>query len=143
MIYFDSSYIAKFYLDEPDSNAVRVRAEAEGEVCCSVLGRAEVVSVFHRKWREKTRTKPEFSILLDQFEADCVADLWTWLPSSSAVVRAVVAKFRSLPDTTFLRSADAIHLATAAESGLPSIFSKDRHLLAAAPHFGLIGEIVS
>lgn len=31
MIYFDAAYIAKFYLDEPDSISVRALAENPGE----------------------------------------------------------------------------------------------------------------
>lgn len=143
MTYFDSAYIAKFYLDEPDSDAVRARAEAGDEPCCSVLGRVEVVSVFHRKWREKTRTKAECRILIEQFEADSSAGIWIWLPLSNAVLNAAAAKFGTLPDSVFLRSADAIHLASAQDAGLKTVFSNDRHLLTAAPFFGLIGDVIS
>jgi predicted nucleic acid-binding protein len=39
----------------------------------------------------------------------------------------------------YLRGADAIHLATASAHGLKRVYSRDRHLLAAAGHFGLQG----
>jgi len=142
VIYFDSAYIAKFYLDESDSDAVRERAIAEGEICSCVLARIEVTSVFHRKWREKSRSLAEFLALIKQFEADCLANLWTWLPMSGAVVNAAAAKYLTLPDTIFLRSADAIHLACAAEAGFKELYSNDKHLLAAAGRFGLAGAVI-
>ena len=143
MIYFDSTYIAKLYLKEPDSDAVRARVALEGEVCSAVLAQLEVASVFHRKLREKLATPDEFRRLMDQFDSDCADGLWTWLPVTSAVLQSVVAKYRQLPADTFLRAADAVHLATAAEAELTTIFSNDRHLLAAAPHFGLTGSVIS
>jgi predicted nucleic acid-binding protein len=47
--------------------------------------------------------------------------------------------FLSDPGTCFLRAADALHLACAAEHGFTEVYSNDRHLLAAAPLFGLRG----
>jgi antitoxin (DNA-binding transcriptional repressor) of toxin-antitoxin stability system len=38
------------------------------------------------------------------------------------------------------RSGDAVHLATALEIGELEVWTSDRHMLAAAPHFGLIGR---
>ncbi len=143
MIYFDAAYVAKLYLKEPDSDAVRVRAAAESEVCSGVLARLEVASVFHRKLRERLATPAEFRQLMDQFESDCEAGLWTWLPVTQAILQSVTGKYRQLPADIFLRAADAVHLATAAEAGLATIFTNDRHLLAAAPHFGLTGSTIS
>jgi predicted nucleic acid-binding protein len=39
-----------------------------------------------------------------------------------------------------LRAGDAIHIATALEVGEPEIWTNDRHLLAAAAHFGIVGR---
>ncbi len=47
--------------------------------------------------------------------------------------------YRAAPATTFLRAADALRLACAADHGHHEVYSHDRHFLAAAPHFGLRG----
>ena len=46
------------------------------------------------------------------------------------------------PASVFLRAADAIHLATAAESGFRIVYSNDVHLLNAAKHFEIEGRDV-
>ena len=52
MIYFDTSYIAKCYLNEPYAEVVRQCAmQAEG-LACSQLGRVEFWSVLNRHIRE-------------------------------------------------------------------------------------------
>ncbi len=54
-------------------------------------------------------------------------------------VRRAAGRFSELPFHLFLRSADCLHLYAAREAGFAEIHSNDRHLLAAAPHFGLLG----
>ena len=53
--------------------------------------------------------------------------------------RGTAEVIASAPATTFLRAADALRLATAAENGFTEIHSNDKHLIAAAPLFGLRG----
>jgi predicted nucleic acid-binding protein len=62
-----------------------------------------------------------------------------WLPLEEQLVMHARSTLRQLPATVFLRAADALHLACAADAGLKEIYSHDRHLLAAASHFGLNG----
>jgi hypothetical protein len=78
--YLDAGYIAKFYVDEPDSPAVRRFAESSGDVQCAALGRVEVAATLHRKLREAAFGEGAFREVLAQFEDDCAAGLWTWLP---------------------------------------------------------------
>ena len=143
MSYFDSAYIAKFYLDEPDSQAVRNVAESLGQVRCAIIGQAEVAAVFHRKFREGAIEAEAFREVIAQFDDDCRHALWTWLPLTSALVTAAAAAFARLPRVVFLRAADAVHLMCASEHGLAEIYTNDRHMSAAARHFRLKARTVT
>ena len=137
MSYFDSAYIAKFYLDEPESDAVRRLAESLGHVHCCALGRVEVTSVFHRKWREDAFTDSEFHEVSAQFADDCAAGLWTWLAVTENLLVNTAASVRSLSKRITIRSADALHLVCAREHGLQRVYTNDRHMLLAAAAFGV------
>ena len=133
MNYFDSCYLAKFYLHEVDSQRVRSAAASLGTIACCALGWGEVVSVLHRHLREQRLSTREFQLLAAQVEADVRSGLWVSLPVTTALVEAQVRSIVRLSDRVFLRAADALHLACAAESGLKEIYSCDHHLVTAAP----------
>jgi predicted nucleic acid-binding protein len=135
--YFDSAYIAEFYVDEPESNAVRQLAESLGRVHCSAFGRLEVTNVFQRKWREGAFTEREFREVSAQFADDCAAGLWTWLSVTDSLIETTAESVRSLGKLITIRSADALHLVSAREHGLPRVYTNDRHMLLAAPAFGV------
>jgi predicted nucleic acid-binding protein len=137
MIYFDTSYLAKCYLNEIGSSAVRQLAQSQTALCCCEFGRIEAVTTFHRNWRERMLTKAQLDIVTAQFQADDTAGVWTWLPVSVDLCRKTAGRIKALPATTFIRSGDALHLTSAAEHGFSEIYSHDRHLLAAASFFGL------
>jgi uncharacterized protein len=137
MSYFDSAYIAKFYLDEPESDDVRRLAESLGQVRCAVIGWVEVAAVFHRKFREGAFDASAFREVMAQFTDDCGQGLWTWLPLTVPLAAKAAAAFARLPRRVFLRAADALHLICAQEHGLPEIYTTDRHMASAAPHFRL------
>ena len=137
MSYFDSAYIAKFYVDEPESDAVRQLAQSLGRVHCCALGRVEVAGVFHRKWREGAFTEHEFHEVSAQFEDDCAAGLWTWLSVTDSLTGNAAVSFLTLEKRITVRSADALHLVCAREHGLLRVYTNDRHMLLAAPAFGI------
>jgi predicted nucleic acid-binding protein len=141
--YFDSAYIAKFYLDEPDSAAVRRLAESLGRVQCAVIGQVEVTAVFHRKLREGAFDGTAFREIMAQFADDSGQGLWTWLPVSTALVAKAAVAFGRLPKSVFLRAADALHLVCAQEHGLREIYTNDRHMSSGARHFRLRPAAVS
>lgn len=137
MSYFDSAYIAKFYLNEPDSPAVRRLAESLGQVHCAVIGSLEAAAVFHRKLREGAFDDRAFREIMAQFTDDCGQGLWTWLPVTGALVGRATAAFGRLPRSLFLRAADALHRLCAQEHGFRGIHTNDRHMLLGARHFRL------
>src|SRR5687767_9463622 len=97
MIYFDAAYIAKFYLNEPESDAVRTLAESAGAVACCAFGQVETVSVFHRKLREGLWDGKVFEAVCSQFRLDCAARVWSWLPVTLPLLEQTVERLRALP----------------------------------------------
>lgn len=137
MTYFDSCYLAKLYLMEQDSPKVREHAAALGNLVCCSIGWGEILATLHRHLREGRLTPRHFQLLTAQVEADLQNEIWTPLPVTQGICEAQARRIAKLPNTVFLRAADALHLTCAAEAGLKAIYSSDRHLIAAAPHFGL------
>ncbi len=101
MIYFDSCYIAKFYLAEPDSPNVIAFTNGHSEIGCLSIGKAEVIAVFHRKLREGIVDVSGFHLLCDQFDSDCAAGLWRWRAMDDAILASSAKRFRALTATVF------------------------------------------
>jgi len=143
MIFSDTSTLAKFYIVEPESAAVRRVFERAGQVMLSQLARAELLGVFHRRLRERNWTRAEFQACVRQFQRDEADGLWVWAPVDSATLVAVCETFLALPETLFLRTADSIHLMTAIKQGFDAIHTHDRHQSGAAEHLGIQAIILS
>jgi predicted nucleic acid-binding protein len=137
MIYFDTSYVVKCYLNETGSGAVRQLAQSQSSLACCEYGRIEVTSTFHRNFREGMLTKPQYDVVARQFESDDNNGIWTWLPLNADLCRKTAARIYALPLSAFIRAGDALHLTSAAENGFAEIYSNDRHLQASAALFGL------
>lgn len=138
MIYFDTSYLFRLYFEDAGFPVVRKLA-LNDHVASAAHGQAEILAAFHRKLREGAVTPKSYQTLLSQFETDREAGAFHWLPAGSEVLERIRSVYAGLPRTVYLRGADALHLATAAANGFKAVYSNDRHLLAAAPHFKVKG----
>ncbi len=142
MIYCDTAYLLKYYVDEPGSDAVRALIDRQTGVASLALARLELAAAFHRKLRENRIDKRAHKALLAQFTDDLRAGLWTWFEADEDLLDHAADRFAPLPAGVFLRASDALHLACARKHGFREIHSNDQHLLAAAKYFGLRGRNV-
>jgi len=141
-VYLDSAYIAKFYVNEGDSVALRSLIERTTSLVSSWWRVAEVACVFHRHVREGSIKLAQAQTLTRSFLADVDSGFWTLIPVGEQLVWQVGMLVSTAPPNFFLRARDALHLITAQELGEPEIWTSDRRLLAAAPHFGIAGRSV-
>jgi predicted nucleic acid-binding protein len=137
MIFCDTSAAAKLYLPEPDSPPMRAKLEAEDQVFVSELARIELMSVFHRQWRQRLWTPAQFLAAVRQFTNDDVGGFWTWLELDSALIEAGAKTFTTLPPSVRLRSAECLHLVTALHHGFTELYTYDLHQREAAVALGL------
>jgi len=138
MIYFDTSYLARLYLADAGWEKVRALARTD-RIACALHGKAEAMAAFHRKLRERAFSAAAFAGLMKQFESDCAANAFEWLPLTPNVLARVSRSYATLPSTVHLRAADALHLACAADAGFKELYSNDAHFLSGAHFFGLKG----
>ena len=137
--YYDTNYLLKLQMVEAGSDDVFAHASNVLEICSALHCRAEFASAAFRKVREGAATPADYQNLIAQFRSDCASGTIVLLPLTTAILDRVEQAFTTAPTATFLRAADALHLATAAENGFTEIHSNDKHLLSAAPLFGLLG----
>ena len=65
------------------------------------------------------------------------------IPVTESVLYSVQARVSGLPPGVFIRSGDALHLASAEYAGFSEVWTNDRHMLNAASHFGVKGRTIS
>ena len=135
--------MAKFYLREPDSDAVRALADQAEPLHFSEWCLAEVACTLHRHVREGALTGREAAEIRKVFRDDLASSIWVLAPVTRDLLAEVDGLVHTLPAEVFLRAGDALHLVSARAAGFSEIWSNDRHLLRAARYFGLKGRSVS
>lgn len=129
-LYADPSALVKLYVAEEGSDEMLALVRAADAVASSVLVWPEVLATFARRAREQLLGDEEHAMLAGRFEQDHQGLVTVAL--DGRVLELVRRLVRDHP----LRSADAVHLASAlflAEEGLAVRFAcSDRELLGAA-----------
>jgi predicted nucleic acid-binding protein len=141
-VYFDTSYIAKFYFNEPESARVRELVRKADAIHSSLWALAEFHAVVHRRLREGSSTVGDAHELASRFSEHIDLGLWNLIPVNEALLRRASALMIAAPREVFIRTADAVHLTTAREIGEREVWTNDRHMLTAAFYFGLTGQSV-
>ena len=141
-MYLDSAYIAKFYVNERDSNAVRALIRRADSLVTSAWALGEVTCVFHRHLREGPLSAAQYRELTRAFVKHVDAGVWNLIPISAALLNRMTSLVSAAPAGVYLRAGDAVHLTTAKDIGEAEIWTNDRRLLRAAPYFGLVGRSV-
>ena len=139
MVYFDTAYIAKCYLNEPNAHLVRQFAYRAAGLASCEIARVEFYAVLQRHLREGNIDSKQAESILKDFERDERDGVWEWFPVTSSLIRFVCEQISSLPTTAFLRAIDAIHLGCAKEKGFSEVYTNDRRMLDCAQHFTLKG----
>ena len=141
-MYFDTSYIAKFYLNEPESSRIRELVRKADAIYSSFWAFAEFHAVLHRQVRDGSFSPTDARDLSMRFSAHIDDGLWNLIPANEGVLRRTSILLLSAPQDLIIRTADAVHLTTAHEAGLREVWTNDRHMLGAAAYFGLTGRSV-
>jgi len=139
-VYFDTSYIAKFYFNEPESKRVRELVRKADVIYSSVWAMADFHAVLHRRLREGAASADDILRLASSFARHLEEGLWSLIPITESLLRRTSAQVLSAPRDLFLRTADAVHLVTAREIDEREVWTNDRHMLQAAGYFGLVGR---
>jgi uncharacterized protein len=137
MLFCDTSTLAKYYVVEQESVAVRALLDSEDEVFASELVRPELMATFHRRWREGKWSRDQFLTVARQFSHDDQDDYWSWIPLDVEIVTRTADAYKTLPKEVFLRTLDCVHLVTASYHGFSQIYTHDIHQANSAEAFGL------
>ena len=138
-LYFDSNYLFRLYSTEAGSEAVQKLAGTTQCIASAWHGRAELASILLRKRRESALTDQAIQEIRHQIRDDRENGSVVFLDHSENITARLEWVLEQAPKTTFIRAADALHLACASEHGCKQVYSNDRHFLLVAPLFGLEG----
>lgn len=136
LIYFDTSALAKWYINEQGSSEVEKFIIARGPVAVSDLTVVEMRSLLARRRRERHFNSSLEIEIFSTFQEDIRRKILICHPLPSGLAIAAVHILNLVSDSS-LATLDAMHLALAREAGVEIMATADRIMAAAAEAIGL------
>jgi predicted nucleic acid-binding protein len=135
IIYFDTSALAKWYLNEPRSDEVEKYIQEHGPVDISELTLVEMRSLLARHRREGNLDLKKEIAVFASFEEDVRQKFLICHPLPDDIAAGAVNVISMLADVP-IRTLDALHLAIAKEIQVDVLATADRVMVAAAKKMG-------
>jgi hypothetical protein len=130
-VFFDSSALAKRYIDEKGSSQVETLLQKAGSLGVSIICYSEIISAFCRLKRERLLSQEQYGSAKAALMSD-LADAAICTTSPAVVKQAV-----DLLESNSLRAMDSLHIGCALEWKADLFVSADIRQIAAAKHAGL------
>mgnify|MGYP001603729939 CR=1 FL=1 len=130
-VFFDSSALAKRYVEEAGSDRVQDILSSATSLTISVLCISEITSALCRRRRERKLSQQQYMSAKQALFAD-IEDMSIVNLTDQVIIRAV-----EILEKWPLRSSDSIHVASAAEWSAQLFVSADERQCAAARAYAL------
>lgn len=134
--YFDSSALAKRYVEEAGSDAVEAICQEAAELGISVIGAPEIISALNRRRRENVLTPHQYKTAKRRLSEE-LKDA-TIIHLTSPVITDTIRILEESP----VRAMDALHIACALQWGAMLFVSADQRQTAAANQAGLTTKLL-
>ena len=140
MHYWDTSTLAKLYVNEPDSSQFANHLATTGVITSSELARWELFRVLARKEAGTLIPAGAREAIFSKFEADVTSGRVNLLSMTEAVedrFRKMVVRLHRLSPPLIVRTLDGIHIATADLHGADELVATDSNMRKCAIAVGL------
>lgn len=135
IIYFDTSALAKWYVNETGSDDVEKYLQERGPVAISDLTLAEMRSLLSRRRREKSINPEMETKIFATFQEDIRQKFLICHPLPTGLAAGAVNLLSIFPELP-LRTLDALHLAIAKEIETDILATADKIMAAGAKAMG-------
>ena len=135
-VYFDTSALAKWYINEAGSEEVEEFLLQSSPVSITLLTKVEMRSLVARRGRQDHLDERTQSKVIATFEGDIIAGHLELLPHTVESLQLAESLLGAHPEVS-LTTLDALHLGAMASAGVTVLATADRVMAQAAAALGI------